>query len=318
MRKALHDRVIFYSLLIPTLSISLILILLFLTQAGMSLPVLGAQGLETYTSAVWRPVDDPARARYGLAPAIAGTVLTALIAISLGLLLTISLVLFVEELALKPLKKFFSVVMDLMAGIPTIIYGLWGLGFLSLFLKDSFMMPVYGLSFPYLDVPVLSMLLHPVSSPPSPAGVSIFTAGVLLAIMIVPFMFVIVQEAYKSIPFAYREAALSLGMTKYEYSKTMLSMIRHTILGALLLGFGRASAETAAVTLVVGNAMVLTTCIFSPAYTISSLIATQFAEARGFPYMESALFAGGLFLLILGMVINVLGVFVIWKYRVRF
>lgn len=318
-RRPLHDIIVFYSLALPASLIILILLLLLLSQLGVAIPVLGVQGISTYTTTVWRPTYEPPQpttiwlpmleppqrgAWYGLLPAIWGTLVSAITAIILGLTFTIALVVFMEEIAPRRVREVFSTIVDLMAGLPTVLYGVWGLAFLGPLLHKYVMDPVSS----YLGIiPLFSC--EPLS------GATVFTAGVLLSIMITPFMVALVQESYRSIPFTLKEAAWSLGMTRFEYVRLNLSMILPSIASAILLGFGRASSETAAVTLVVGNAVNIGFCIFTPAYTISSLIANQFTESQDFPYMLNALFAGGLILLVIGLVVNSIGIILLRRVR---
>jgi phosphate ABC transporter, permease protein PstC len=305
-RRPLHDIIFFYSLALPAFLIVVILSLLLLSQLGMSIPILRVQGLSTYTTTTWRPMYDPPpdRAWYGLLPAIWGTMVSAVIAILLGLTFTIALVVFMEEIAPRRVREVFSTIIDLMAGLPTVLYGVWGLAFLGPLLHKYVMSPLHS----HLSiVPLFSC--EPLS------GATVFTAGVLLSIMITPFMVALVQESYRSIPYTLKEAAWSLGMTRYEYVLLNMRMIAPSIASAILLGFGRASSETAAVTLVVGNAVNIGFCIFAPAYTISSLIANQFTESQDFPYMLNALFAGGLILLIIGLIVNTIGVLMLRRVR---
>jgi len=307
LAKTRHDIIIFYSLALPASLIVSLLLALLASQLGLSIPIFRVQGVSTYTTSTWRPMYEPPPhgAWYGLLPAIWGTITSTIIAVILALFATISLVVFIEELAPSRARAVFSTIVDLMAGLPTVIYGIWGLSFLGPFLQEYVMNPLHShLSF----VPLFAC--KPLS------GATVFTAGVLLATMITPFMVAVVQESYRSIPVKYKEAAWSLGMTRYEYVKLNLSMITPAIISALLLGFGRASSETAAVTLVVGNAVNLGFCVFAPAYTISSLIANQFTESQDFPYMLNALFAGGLMLLVIGLIVNTLGLLMLKRVRI--
>lgn len=302
-----HDFIVFYSLAAPTSIVVLILLLMLATQLGLSLPVFGVQGLSTLTTTIWRPsyTPPPDGAWYGLLPAIWGTMTSAVIAVFLAIILSLSLVVVIEEVASRRFREVFSTIVDLMAGMPTVIFGVWGLAFLGPTLEKWIMDPLHShLSF----IPLFSC--EPLS------GATVFTAGILLSVMIVPFMVAIIQESYRAIPMTLKEAAWSLGMTRYEYVKLNINMIKPVIASALLLGFGRASSETAAVTLVVGNSFNIGYCIFQPAYTISSLIANQFTEAQDFPYMMNALFAGGLTLLVIGIIVNSIGI--IYLRRVRF
>jgi phosphate transport system permease protein len=190
-----------------------------------------------------------------------------------------------------------------MAGLPTIVYGIWGLTVLAPLLKGAY----EGLHAILGWTPIFAC---------EPAGgLSIATAGILLAVMVTPYMFAIVKETYRLIPMKYREAAWALGATRLEYTAIMVSMIKPAIVAAALLGFGRAASETVAVALVVGNSVAMPTCVIGPGITVSALIANQFPEANLYPLMQSALYTGGLVLLALGLASNALGLYLLSRVR---
>ncbi len=303
--KAEHDKLFFLSLLPFASVIFVIFILLTLVLIGESWPAIQKWGVSLFTENVWKPSEVSAeRAKYGLLAPMYGTLVTSLIAAAIALPLSISTVYFIEELAPRRIRDLFSSVIDLMAGLPTIIYGLWGLEVMVPFLRDSFMYPLHR-SFPFV----------PIFSCDPTAGTSLLAAGILLAVMIIPYMHGVIKEAYSSIPFTYKEAALSLGTTRYEYFKIMMGMVRPAVVAALLLGLGRAASETVAVALVVGNAFNVSPCLFAPGYTISSLIANQFSEASFYPLMENVMFAGSLILLAIGVLFSGLGVVMMRRVR---
>jgi len=300
------DRLFYYALL-PFASTAFAIILATLAiLVAKGAPALQFYGLEVFLSTRWLPSEvDPAKAAYGLLPAIAGTLATALIAVSVALPLSLALTVFIEELAPGRVRDALSSLVDVMAGMPTIVYGVWGIGFLAPALA-----PVYArLS--------SSLGFIPLFSCEPTGGFSVLTAGLLLAIMIIPFVFAVVKEAYRAIPATYREAALSLGMTRYEYTRLLMGMIKPAIIAGVLLGFGRAASETVAVALVIGNAFNLPLCIIGPGITISSLIANQFGEANLYPLMQNVLYLGGLVLLVLGLISNFLGILMLTRVRVR-
>lgn len=191
-----------------------------------------------------------------------------------------------------------------MAGLPTIIYGLWGAFVLVPLLKDYVMKPLYNhLSF----IPLFSF-------EPS-TGYSFLSAGVLLGIMVTPFASAIIREAYRMVPFTYRECVYALGATRYEATKVLIGYIKPAIVAGTILAFGRAIGETVAVSLVVGNTFNIHPSLFAPGYTISSLIANQFGNAFIYRYMVSALFAAGLSLFFIGLAVNLLGIYILRRYR---
>lgn len=296
---------LFYLGLLPVASVSFLVILATLiVLIAKSSPAITFYGLDLFVSTRWAPSEaDPARASYGLLPAILGTVVTAVIAVSLALPASLAFVVAVEEILPERLRDIVSSVIDVMAGLPTIVYGVWGLVYLAPTLNYVF--AVLHSSLPWL----------PMFSCTPTGGLSVLTAGVILAVMVIPFMFAILKEAYRAVPWTYKEAALALGMTRYEYTRLLFSMIKPAVIAAVLLGFGRAASETVAVALVIGNAMNIPVCIIGPGITISSLIANQFAESNLFPLMQNALYAGGLVLLVLGLASNAVGLYFLQKVR---
>ena len=299
------DKLFYYALLPFASTAFLIIILTLLVLLARGAPALEFYGLRLFTETRWLPNEyDPAKAVYGLLPAVAGTLVTAIIAILVALPLSISLTILVEELAPARLRDYLASLVDVMAGMPTIVYGIWGIGFLAPALA-----PLYERLSGSLGLPLFAC--EPTG------GFAVLTAGLLLSVMIIPFVFAVVKEAYRAIPSIYREAALSLGMTRYEYTRLMLGMIRPAIIAGVLLGFGRAASETVAVALVIGNAFNLPLCIIGPGITVSSLIANQFSEANLYPLMQNVLYVGGLVLLVIGLVSNFLGILMLTRVRTR-
>lgn len=304
MRKPPREDRLFYLSLAPFAYLVLgALVLLATVVVWKSVPALEEYGVSLYLSNRWKPLE--ARpGEYGLLAAIYGTLASTLIALAIALPLSISLVVVVEELAPTRLREVFVFVSDVAAGMPTVIFGLWGVDFLVPFLRSYIMEPLHE----HLDfIPLFSC--NPLS------GASLLAAGALLAIMITPFMFALIREAYRMVPTHLREASASISSAWYQYVRLMLGMIKPAIVAAALLGFGRAAGETVAVSLVVGNSFNISPCIFVPAYTISSLIANQFGNAAYYPLMPEVLFAGSLLLLLVGLALNWFGVYMMDKVR---
>ncbi len=299
------DRGFFLTLLPFAAVIFALFALLAYVLVHESWPALERFGISLFTENVWRPSERGVEfVRYGLLAPLYGTLVTSLIAAGVALPLSVATVFFMEEMAPHKIRELFSSVIDLMAGLPTIIYGLWGLEVMIPLLRSWIMSPLHEhLGF----LPIFSC--DPLS------GASFLAAGLLLAVMIIPFMHGVIKEAYRQVPRTYKEAALSLGATRYEYFRIMASLIRPAIIAAVLLGLGRAASETVAVALVVGNAFNISPCLFAPGYTISSLIANQFTEASFFPLMENVMFAGSLVLLALGMLFSGIGVVMMRRVR---
>ena len=273
-----------------------------------AIPAFQRYGPGLYFNNVWEASETPSMENYGLAAAIWGSIYTSLIAILVALPLSISYSIFIVDYAPKKLKNTLIITSDVMAGLPTIIYGIWGAFVLVPFLKESFMEPLYrNLSFiPIFNYPPIS-------------GFSYLSAGILLGIMVTPFASAIIREAYQMIPFRYREGAYALGMTRYEATKVLLGYIKPAIYSGIILAFGRAIGETVAVSLVVGNTFNLTAGIFAPGYTISSLIANQFGNSFIYEHMRSVLYAAGLALFIIGLTVSLIGVYMLrrWKKNVE-
>ncbi len=260
-------------------------------------PIFRKEGLGVYIWNVWRAVENnPEAERYGLAAAILGTVYVAVIAIIVSIPLSLALVLLTTEyLPGRHLQEAVSALVDAMAALPTIVYGLWGVAVLAPLLRNFVMLPLYHCC-PWLF-------------PEYPStGTTIFTAGVLMGIMSVPYVAALIREAYIMVPRSIREAVYALGATKSEAIRVFLGYIKPVVIAAALLGFGRAAGETVAVALVVGDTFRISLSPFTPGYTIAALIATQYGNAFLYRYMESALFAGGLMLLIIGVAVNTAGI----------
>lgn len=274
-----------------------VLVVLFLVLLYHSLPALQSYGLSLFTESTWSPSENnPAASRYGLLAPLAGTLVTSLIAVVLSVPLAVSAVLFVEEVlprGLGSLRWAYSSLFEVMIGLPTVIYGLWGLSILSPLLEEVLYQPLHR---------ILGFL--PIFACEPLTGSTVMTGGILLAIMVTPLVYIVVLNAYRQVPQTLREAAHSLGTTRYEYARIMMGIIRPAIVAGALLAFGRAAGETVAVAMVVGNTLHLPTCLIAPSYTVSSLIANQFGNAGLYPLMTSVLLAGGLVLLLLGMASN--------------
>lgn len=286
---------IFFPALI--LGIFILMLLVFFTN---SVEIFGKEGLGIYSDNVWSASEEPEKEKYGVLAAIYGSLYTSILAVIVSLPLSICYAIFVIDYVPGRLKEWFIIVTDIMAGLPTIIYGIWGAFYLVPFLKDYIMYPLYeNLSF----IPIFSF--EPLT------GYSYLSAGILLGIMVTPFASSIIREAYRMVPFTYREAVYSVGATRYEATRVLLGYIRTAIVAGVILAFGRAVGETVAVSLVVGNTFNIHPSVFAPGYTVSSLIANQFGNAFIYSYMVSALFAAGLSLFLIGLAVNLLGVYIL-------
>jgi phosphate transport system permease protein len=249
-----------------------------------SIPALRAFGFNFLIDDRWNPVTD----KFGAMAAIYGTVVTAflamLIAVPVGLLISV----FLTELCPLWLRRPIGIAIELLAGIPSIIYGIWGLFVFAPFLQQTlqpFLIDVFGY------VPGLSLVF---AGPPY--GIGVLTAGLILAIMVLPFITSISREVFEAVPPVLKEAAYGVGCTTWEVVRyVVLPYTRVGVIGGIMLGLGRALGETMAVTFVIGNAHRISMSILAPGTTISATIANEFTEAVGDLY-TSALIELGLIL----------------------
>lgn len=293
---------IFYTFLIFFILITLTLVVgIVVSLINTSSPIFVKYGLDFVFKSVWNPVTES----YGILPALIGTLVTSAIAISISTPLAVSLAVFSSEIIPSRFRSLMNSVSDLMASLPSVIYGLWGLYVLAPLLHKYVMLPLHN----YLGfIPLFST---------KPTPTNLFTAGVLLAIMIIPFASSIIREAYMAVPHNLKEAAYSLGMTKWEAVRIMLGYIKSAIFAGLFLALGRAMGETMAVAMVVGNIPNLPKSLFDMGYTISSLIANQFPNAQAYEYMVPALYGGATILFMIGLIINLLGLYFIRRVMIK-
>lgn len=253
----------------------------------------------------------PSVGKYGVLPALVGTAVTSALAISIALPLAAASAIAVEEFAPVKLRPLLASLQDLSAALPTVLYGLWGVFYLApavhrveLLLHDA-----EASAFAALGLPDVG----PFRSYPY-SGFTLLTAGVLLAIMIIPYASAIVREGYALVPQDVVEAAYALGATRWEAVRIRLRYIRTYVFSGAFLALGRAMGETVAVALVVGNvAEALPSALTAPGVTISSLIATQFAGALD-ALTLSALYFAALLLAAAGLALNAIGVYLLGKY----
>jgi phosphate transport system permease protein len=272
----------------------IILIINAYTLTSGSLPVLQRFGTYFFTGTTWNPVEG--RELFGALPYVMGTLVTSAIALLIGVPLSLGIAIFLVEMAPKALKAPASYLVELLAAVPSVIYGLWGLFVLRIWMQN------------YIETPISTYLgWIPIFSG-TPFGLDIFTAGVILAIMIIPTVASVSREVINAVPDSIREGAYSIGATKWEVIRHwVLSYGRSGIFGAVILGLGRAVGETMAVTMVIGNAIgppAMPTSLFMPGQTMSSLIANGFLESTT-PIEKSAYIGVGLILLIVSLLINI-------------
>ncbi len=256
----------------------------FLSLIGGALPALREFGFSFFFVDDW----DPVREVFGSVAPIAGTLLTALIAMTIAVPIGLGIAIFLTELCPPALRRPIGIAVELLAGIPSIIYGIWGLFVLAPWLQQYVQPAIISL---FASVPGLSILF---AGPP--LGIGIFTAGIVLSIMVLPFITAVTRDVFNTVPPVLKESAYGIGCTRWEVIRNVvLPYTRIGVIGGIMLALGRALGETMAVTFVVGNAQRLSASLMAPGTTISATIANEFAEATGGLY-QSAMIALGLVL----------------------
>lgn len=254
-------------------------------------------GLKFLVKQIWDPVAED----FGALPFIYGTIVSSIVALFIAVPLSVGTALFLTELCPSWLRGILSLLVELLAAIPSVIYGLWGIFVLSPFLRihvEPFLAKYFGWTGLF-------------SGPKY--GWGMLAAGVILAIMILPVIASITREVVTAVPRVQREAALALGATRWEMLRmAVLRNARPGIFGAVILGLGRALGETMAVTMVIGNRPEIMRSLFAPGHTLASVIANEFSEAVGNTYL-SALAEMALVLFALTLVVNALARLLIWS-----
>jgi phosphate transport system permease protein len=256
-----------------------------------SLPAWKAFGFGFFTSESWNPVTE----KFGAAPAIYGTLLTSFLALLIGVPVSLGIAIFLTEICPERLRRPIGIAVELLAGIPSIIYGIWGLFVFAPWLQVH-VQPLFIDGF--ANIPLLNQLF---AGPPY--GIGVLTAGLILAIMVLPFITSITREVFDTVPPVLKEAAYGIGCTRWEVMRrVVIPYTRVGIIGGVMLGLGRALGETMAVTFVIGNAHRIVPSILAPGTTISATIANEFTEAVGDLY-TSSLVALGLILFIITFIV---------------
>lgn len=258
---------------------------MFVSLLAGAWPALSRFGLSFFTTAAWNPVTE----RFGILAPIYGTVVTAALAMLIATPIGVAIAAFLTEICPYPLRRPIAIAIELLAGIPSIIYGIWGLFVFAPFLQRTVQPFLIDL---FANVPVLSELFA------GPAyGVGVFTASLILAVMILPLIAAVTREVFEAVPQVLKEAAYGLGCTARETVwNVVLPYARGGVAGGIMLALGRALGETMAVTFVIGNAHRLDPSLFAPGVTIASAVANEFTEAVE-PLYRSSLLAAGFFLM---------------------
>ena len=268
-------------------SILLIVAAIFVMMANSAMPTLERFGFGFFVGREWKPAQET----FGALPFIFGTVVSSIIALILAVPVSLGIAIFLVEQAPKKVARPIAFMVELLAAIPSVVYGLWGIFVLAPFIRN-YLGPVLQGNLGF--IPLFQGRL---------TGIGMLTAAIILALMITPIITAVVRDVLEAVPTTQREAALALGATKWETTTIVLGNAASGIAGAVVLGLGRAIGETMAVTMVIGNSPQITASLFEPANTIASLLAANFAEATDKTYL-SALIEIGLVLFLVTFVVN--------------
>jgi phosphate transport system permease protein len=295
-RSHVADR-IFSGLLLGSAWIILIVVVgLLAVLVKASWPAVTTIGFAAAT-VPWSPTDN----QYGVLSFVFGTAVTSIIALALAGPIGIAVALFLSELAPKRLAGPVAMLVELLAAVPSVVYGLWGLFVLAPVMR-TVVQPALGKAFGFL----------PLFQGP-PLGIGMLTGGVLLSIMILPTVAAIARDVFAAVPNDQREGMLALGSTRWEMlTKAVLPYARQGVIGALVLALGRAMGEAMAVVMVIGNTPAISASLFRPAYTMASVLANEFTEATGQTYV-SMLIEIGLLLFGLSVVVNIIARALVWS-----
>ena len=251
-------------------------------------------GLAFWRTETW----DPVSGQFGAFPFIWGTLYSSLLALAIAAPVSLGIAVFISELSPNALRGPLVFLTELLAAIPSIVYGLWGVFVMVPLIRQM-----------EQALPDVMRRIPLFAGPP--LGVGMFAAGLILAVMIVPFTSAVAREVLRTVPQSQREAAYALGATRFEAIRAALFAARTGIIGAVMLGFGRALGETMAVTMVIGNNPQASASLFAPQYTMAAVIANEFTEAADALYL-SALVEIGLVLFLITLAINGLSRALIW------
>ena len=278
-----------------------VLIAILVSLVLGSLPTLRKYGIGFLWNAAWDPVHE----NFGALVSIYGTVVTSFIAMLIGVPVSFGIALFLTELAPVWLKRPLGTAIELLAAIPSIIYGMWGL-FVFVPLFQNYVQPFFTDT--VAQVPIVGGLFEG-----PPLGIGMMTAGLILSIMVIPFITAVMRDVFELVPPMLKESAYGLGATTWEVVfRVVLPYTKVGVVGGIMLGLGRALGETMAVTFVIGNAHRLSASLLAPGNSIASTIANEFTEAVGDTYL-SALFEIGLILFVITTVVLALSKFMLLR-----
>ncbi|MGE3465833.1 MAG: phosphate ABC transporter permease subunit PstC [Pyrinomonadaceae bacterium] len=284
---AVGDKIFRTVLFVAASSILLLVAAIFYMLVSHSMPTIQTYGASFLFGYEWNPPQNA----FGALPFIYGTIVSSLIGLLIAVPISLGIAIFLVEQAPKGIARPIAFLVELLAAIPSVVYGLWGIFVLAPFIRNYlgvFLQEYFGF------LPIFEGRL---------TGIGMLTAGIILAIMITPIVTAVVRDVLEAVPTTQREAALALGATKWETTRIVLGNAASGIAGAVVLGLGRAVGETMAVTMVIGNSPQISASLFEPAYTIASVLAANFADATEEVYL-SALIEMGLILFLLTFVVN--------------
>lgn len=290
------DRIFSFVLFFAAYLVLAVVAGLFIVLLQRSLPAVHAVGLRAF-SMLWSPNDG----QFGVLPFIYGTIVASLIALIVAGPIGIGASLFLAELAPRKLATPVAMLIELLAAVPSVVYGLWGLFVLAPLIRTQ-LGPALQHAFGFL--PIFQGPIY---------GVGMLAGGLILAIMVVPTVAAISRDVFEAVPNDQREGMLALGATKWEMlTKAVLPYARSGVIGALVLGLGRALGEAMAVVMVIGNKPQIVASLFAPGYTMASVLANEFSEATGKVYI-SMLIEIGLLLFIVSLIVNVFARLLVWN-----
>jgi phosphate transport system permease protein len=278
------------------LSVLLVVGTMIASMAAGSRLSLREFGFGFLTGSEWNPVSG----RFGALPFIYGTVVSSLLALLVSVPLSLGVAVFLVEQAPRRLARAITFLVELLAAIPSVVYGLWGVFVLAPLLRR------------YVEPPLQKWFGWMPFFQGTITGIGLFTGGIILAIMITPIISAVVRDVLAAVPVSQREAALALGATRWETTRVVLANGAPGIAGAIILGLGRAVGETMAVTMVIGNRAQISASLFEPSYTIASVIANEFTETTEAIYL-SALVELGLILFLVTFIINAAARLLVWS-----
>lgn len=295
--RATGDRVFQVLLAAMAGGVPLIMGLMLVALIAAARPAIERFGFTFLVSSTW----DPVAGEFGVLPFIYGTLVSSALALLISVPLGIGTAVFLSELAPNWLRSPIRFLVELLAAIPSVVYGLWGIFVLVPWVRVVLTPALKG------TLGFLPLFAGP------PLGIGMLTAGLILSVMVVPFIVAVSTEVMRAVPLSQREAALALGATTWETTrKAVIPYARSGIVGAIFLALARALGETMAVTMVIGNVPQIKASLLAPAYTVSAVIANEFAEATADLYVSALVYAG-LALFLVTVIVNILARVLVFK-----